>query len=56
VIRRDGEVRWLHSFGRRASPADEVPQLWHGVAIDVTPSRSRRRDEGAAEEDAARAE
>jgi PAS domain S-box-containing protein len=56
VIRRDGDVRWLHSFGRRASTAGEVPQLWHGVAIDVTPSRSGRRQEDAVEEDAARAE
>jgi PAS domain S-box-containing protein len=57
VIRRDGDVRWLHSFGRRVSPPGEVPQLWHGVAIDVTPSRADHGEERAiADEDAARAE
>jgi PAS domain-containing protein len=55
ILRRDGEVRWLHSIGRRVSPEGEVPELWHGVAVDVTamrasmdevtaePERSRRR-------------
>jgi PAS domain S-box-containing protein len=39
VIRRDGEVRWIQSFGRRVSGPDEVPELWHGVAVDVTAAR-----------------
>jgi adenylate cyclase len=40
VIRRDGEVRWIQSFGRRVSGDDEVPERWHGVAIDVTAARA----------------
>lgn len=40
VLRRDGEVRWLHSIGRRVSPAGEVPELWHGIAVDVTAMRA----------------
>jgi PAS domain S-box-containing protein len=36
VLRRDGEIRWLHSFGRRTSPPDMVPEVWQGVAVDVT--------------------
>ena len=40
VLRRDGEVRWLHSIGRRVSPEGEIPELWHGVAIDVTAMRA----------------
>jgi PAS domain S-box-containing protein len=40
VLRRDGEVRWLHSIGRRVSPENEVPELWHGVAIDITAMRA----------------
>jgi len=39
VLRRDGEIRWLHSVGRRVSPPGELPELWHGIAIDVTASR-----------------
>ncbi|HEX6399339.1 MAG TPA: PAS domain-containing protein, partial [Actinomycetota bacterium] len=42
VIRRDGEVRWLHSFGRRVSPAGARPEVWQGVAVDVTPSHADR--------------
>ena len=42
VLRRDGEVRWLHSFGRRVSAEGEVPELWHGVAVDVTAMRASR--------------
>jgi PAS domain S-box-containing protein len=38
VLRRDGDVRWLRSFGRRVTAPDEVPELWHGVAVDVTAS------------------
>jgi PAS domain S-box-containing protein len=40
VLRRDGEVRWLHSIGRRVSPAGEVPELWHGIAVDVSAMRA----------------
>jgi PAS domain S-box-containing protein len=36
VLRRDGEIRWLHSFGRRVSEPGAIPEQWHGVAIDVT--------------------
>ena len=56
ILRRDGEIRWLHSFGRRVSPPGAIPEVWHGVAVDVTathaeletPSESRR---GTQEED-----
>lgn len=41
VLRRDGGIRWLHSFGRRSSPAGVAPEEWHGVTIDVTASRAR---------------
>jgi PAS domain S-box-containing protein len=40
VFRRDGETRWLRSFGRRVSVPGEAPEVWQGVAIDVTASRS----------------
>jgi adenylate cyclase len=40
VLRRDREVRWLHSIGRRVSPEGEVPELWHGVTVDVTAMRA----------------
>ena len=40
VVRRDGAIRWLHSFGRRTSAAGEYPELWHGVAVDVTAMRA----------------
>ena len=36
ILRRDGEIRWIHSFGRRTSAPGVIPELWHGVAIDVT--------------------
>ena len=44
VLRRDGEIRWLHSFGRRTSAAGEVPELWQGVAVDVTAMRASSDD------------
>jgi PAS domain S-box-containing protein len=54
ILRRDGEIRWIHSFGRRVSPRGAIPEVWHGVAIDVTASRTEsetppatREDEGA---------
>ena len=40
VIRRDGEVRWIQSFGRRVSGPGEIPERWHGVAVDVTAARA----------------
>ena len=40
VLRRDGEIRWLHSFGRRTSAANEVPEIWQGIAVDVTAMRA----------------
>ena len=39
ILRRDGEVRWLRSFGRRGTPPGETPEVWHGIAVDVTTSR-----------------
>ncbi|HET9672620.1 MAG TPA: PAS domain-containing protein, partial [Actinomycetota bacterium] len=39
VIHRGGDIRWLHSFGRRVSADGDVPERWHGVAVDVTPMR-----------------
>jgi PAS domain S-box-containing protein len=48
VIRRDGEIRWLHSFGRRVSPSGETPEIWQGIAVDVTASRIDQH-EGAPE-------
>jgi PAS domain S-box-containing protein len=50
VIRRDGEVRWIQSFGRRVSGPDEVPERWHGVAVDVTAARMGSPAVGAREE------
>jgi PAS domain S-box-containing protein len=40
VLRRDGDIRWLHSYGRRTSAPGETPELWHGVAVDVTALRA----------------
>lgn len=36
IVRRDGGIRWIHSFGRRASPSGVIPEVWHGIAVDVT--------------------
>jgi PAS domain S-box-containing protein len=53
ILRRDGEIRWLHSFGRRTSVPGVIPELWHGVAIDVTAYRAEAgADEGVAADDA----
>jgi PAS domain S-box-containing protein len=41
VIRRDGEIRWLRSFGRRVTADGVVPEIWHGIAVDVTPARTQ---------------
>jgi len=40
ILRRDGEIRWLHSIGRRSSPLGVAPEVWQGVSIDVTASRA----------------
>ena len=40
ILRRDGGIRWLHAFGRRVSAPDAVPEVWHGVSIDVTAFRA----------------
>jgi PAS domain S-box-containing protein len=40
ILRRDGDIRWLHSFGRRVSPPGAIPEVWHGIAVDVTTSRA----------------
>jgi PAS domain S-box-containing protein len=39
VARRDGGYRWLRSFGRRVTPAGVAPEVWHGIAVDVTAAR-----------------
>ena len=36
IVRRDGGIRWIHSFGRRVSPPGVIPEVWHGIAVDVT--------------------
>jgi PAS domain S-box-containing protein len=41
ILRRDGGIRWIHSFGRRVSPPGAVPEVWHGIAVDVTASRPK---------------
>jgi PAS domain S-box-containing protein len=40
ILRRDGGIRWIHSFGRRVSPPGASPEVWQGIAIDVTASRA----------------
>ena len=67
ILRRDGGIRWIHSFGRRTSPPGAIPEVWHGIAVDVTathaepetPSETRRRtraveDQRSSVEDPAR--
>jgi PAS domain S-box-containing protein len=44
VLRRDGAIRVLHSFGRRVSVPGAIPEVWQGVAIDVTASRAEPTD------------
>ena len=44
VLRRDGEIRWLHSFGRRTSAAGVIPEVWQGIAVDVTAMRASTDD------------
>jgi PAS domain S-box-containing protein len=47
VFARDGGIRWLRSFGRRVSAHGEAPEVWRGIAIDVTESRATDDGEGA---------
>ena len=42
ILRPDGEVRWISSYGRRVTEPGEIPEIWHGVALDVTTFRARR--------------
>jgi PAS domain S-box-containing protein len=59
ILRRDGKIRWLRAFGRRSSAPGVVPEVWHGVTVDVTASRaetempSAMRDDARAEPSAA---
>jgi PAS domain S-box-containing protein len=45
IVRRDGAIRWFHSFGRRVSAPGVVPEVWHGVSVDVTGSRDEQAEE-----------
>ncbi len=36
VVRRDGTIRWVHGISARETPAEENPQVWHGLMLDVT--------------------
>ena len=36
VVRRDGTIRWVHGISARENPAEENPQVWHGLMLDVT--------------------
>jgi PAS domain S-box-containing protein len=47
VIHRDGTVRWMEGYGRRATAVGEVPERWHGVTIDVTHLYAEPRGEAA---------
>ena len=42
ILRPDGEVRWISSYGRRVTEQGEIPEIWHGVALDITMFRDRR--------------
>jgi PAS domain S-box-containing protein len=52
VLRRDGEIRWLHSLSRRSSPPGAVPEAWQGVTVDVTASRAESEMPSAMRDDA----
>ena len=36
VVRLDGTTRWVHGISARETPAEENPQVWHGLMLDVT--------------------
>ncbi|MGZ8572122.1 MAG: PAS domain-containing protein, partial [Actinomycetota bacterium] len=44
VVHRDGSTRRLHGRGRRMSPRGVVPELWHGITLDVTETGDLRSD------------
>jgi PAS domain S-box-containing protein len=52
VLRRDGTIRWLHSLSRRSSPPGVLPEVWHGVTVDVTASREQPEMPSAMRDDA----
>ena len=55
MIRRDGEIRWIHSFGRRVLDASGRAS-WHGMSVDltthVTAGQARALEDVEAPEDA----
>jgi len=53
ILRRDGGIRWLHSVGRRVSPPGAAPEVWQGIAVDVTESRAEPETEGATQQEGA---
>jgi PAS domain S-box-containing protein len=59
VFARDGRIRRMRSFGRRETPPGEAPEVWRGVAVDVTELRAdestepaRSRSDGRSEQPA----
>jgi PAS domain S-box-containing protein len=36
LMRRDGSIVYVEAHSRRATPAGEIPERWHGVTVDVT--------------------
>jgi PAS domain S-box-containing protein len=36
ILRRDGQIRWVRSTGRRATPLGQSPAVWHGITVDTT--------------------
>jgi PAS domain S-box-containing protein len=52
VLRRDGTIRWLRSLSRRSSPPGVLPEVWHGVTVDVTASRAQPEMPSAMRDDA----
>ncbi len=50
ILRRDGGIRWIHSFGRRVTPAGLTPEVWHGVAVDVTATHAEPETRHGAQE------
>jgi PAS domain S-box-containing protein len=44
IIRPDGNIRWLASYGRRYSRSGAEPYILMGVTIDVTESRRVRQE------------
>jgi PAS domain S-box-containing protein len=42
ILRPDGELRWISSYGRRVTEPGELVEVWHGVAVDITALRDLR--------------